>query len=342
MEKTTSIFKNLTKKDLFEVAPGVHCLQVVMVNVYFVKHSEKPHDWVLIDAGLQGSANRIKRAAEKIYGKGARPKAIIMTHGHFDHVGALKTLAHDWDVPVYAHMLELPYLTGRSSYPPPDPTVGGGAMAYMSRIYPSKPIDISPWVRKLPSDGHVPGLPGWTFVHTPGHTAGHVSFFREEDKVLIAGDAFITVNQESMLDVITQKQEIHGPPTYFTPNWDASKRSLERLMLLRPTVAATGHGLPMYGEEMLHQLEVLFHEFDQRAVPNQGRYIHEAAEADENGVISVPPPVPDNFPKIMAGVGLVALAGLATLAVRRRQRRRVTPEPDHEFAVDFTKKDINY
>ena len=67
-----------------------------------------------------------------LFGHGNRPAAILLTHGHFDHVGALKTLAEEWDVPVYAHTLELPYLTGRSSYPPPDPSVGGGAMAAMS------------------------------------------------------------------------------------------------------------------------------------------------------------------------------------------------------------------
>lgn len=334
MQNTNSVFESLKKDDLFAVAPGVSCLQVVMVNVYFVSNLEgKPGDWVLVDAGLQGSANRIKRAAEKLFGKGARPKAIIMTHGHFDHVGALRTLAHEWDVPVYAHLLELPYLTGRSSYPPPDPSVGGGAMAYMSFLYPKKPIDISPWVKKLPSDGHVPHLPGWTTVHTPGHSAGHVSFFRDQDRVLIAGDAFITVNQESMLDVITQKQEIHGPPTYFTSNWEASKRSVERLMLLRPTVAATGHGLPMAGEDMLHQLEQLVREFDERAVPAKGRYIHQAAETDENGVISVPPAVSDSFPKIMAGVGLITLAGLAALAVKqRRKNRAATIDADYDVS----------
>ena len=205
-------------------------------------------------------------------------------------------------------------------------------MAYMSWLYPKKPIDISPWVRKFPSDGHVPHLPGWTFVHTPGHTAGHVSFFREQDRVLIAGDAFITVNQESMLAVITQKQEIHGPPAYFTSNWEASKRSVERLMLLRPTVAATGHGLPMYGDHMLHQLEQLVREFEERAVPAHGRYVRHPAETDETGVIYVPPPVSDSFSKIMIGVGLVTLAGLTALVLRRRK---------NHFSFDESSYDVS-
>ncbi|MGV3587169.1 MAG: MBL fold metallo-hydrolase [Adhaeribacter sp.] len=316
---TKAIYQNLKRNDFLTVAPGVSCLQIVMVNVYLISDpADTSGNWVLVDAGLAGSANRIKRAAEKLYGKGTKPQAIILTHGHFDHVGALRQLLEEWDVPVYAHLLELPYLTGRSAYPPPDPTVGGGGMAFMSRIYPNKPIDIRRQVQALPNDGTVPHLSGWTFLHTPGHTAGHISLFRDSDSVLIAGDAFVTVRQESMLAVMTQKQEVHGPPAYYTPNWEAAKRSIERLLLLRPKVAATGHGLPMYGDELLDQLGLLFREFDERALPSQGRYVKQPAEADESGVISLPPPVPDPVPKVLVGVGLVALAGMAVLAIRRR------------------------
>src|SRR3712207_6371874 len=94
------------------VADGVTGLQIVMVNVFFVGEPGGP--WVLVDAGLPFSAGRIRRAAAAIYGEGAKPEAIILTHGHFDHVGALQVLAELWDVPVYAHRLELPYLDGRS------------------------------------------------------------------------------------------------------------------------------------------------------------------------------------------------------------------------------------
>src|SRR5688572_9417313 len=135
------------------------------------------------------------RAAESLFGPDAAPSAIVLTHGHFDHVGSLRELVRRWQVPIYAHELELPYLTGRSAYPPPDPTVGGGAMARLSPLYPRGPFDFGDRVRTLPADGAVPGAPGWTWIETPGHSPGHVSLFHVHDRLLVAGDAFVTTKQ---------------------------------------------------------------------------------------------------------------------------------------------------
>src|SRR2546430_14769453 len=107
-----------------EVAPGLSRIAHRIVNTYLVSDAESG-TWVLIDAGLPTSARRIFKIAEQRFGRKTRPAAIILTHGHFDHVGSLRKLLKRWDVPVYAHPLELPYLTGKSDYPPPDPRVGG-------------------------------------------------------------------------------------------------------------------------------------------------------------------------------------------------------------------------
>jgi len=309
----------------FAVAPGVTGLRIWFANVYTVSENDSPNSpWVLIDAGLINSNTRIMKFAEKKFGFQNKPSAILLTHGHFDHIGALHQLAVDWDVPVYAHLLELPYLTGRSNYPPPDPSVGGGAMAWLSWMYPKGPIDLGDRVASLPAGGLVPGLPDWRWIHTPGHTPGHVSFFRESDRTLIAGDAFVTVNQESLLAVIQQTPEIHRPPAYFTPNWRLAKQSVRDLADLTPETVATGHGMPMRGETMQLQLRELADNFETIAIPLQGRYVNQPARVDEQGAVVFVPPAGPNplMPKILIGLGAALVAGAAIFSYIRGRKHK--------------------
>lgn len=328
MEATEN--KNLPwSKHTFQVAPDVWGLKTIFVNLYFISNPD--NSWVLVDAGVYGFAGKIKEAAADLFGEGNRPRAILLTHGHFDHIGAVKELANEWEVPVYAHPLEVPYLTGKSSYPPPDPTVGGGGMAYMSFLYPKAPIDITNSIELLPEDGTVPALPEWHWVHTPGHTAGHVSFFRERDRFLIAGDAFITRHGESMTAVLTQKKEVHGPPAYFTTDWAAAHHSVEKLADLNPKTAATGHGKPMRAQQLQWQLEDLVHNFWIKAVPEKGRYVNAPAITDEQGVISVPPSQNSKTTTALTVAGVAVVAGAAVLALRNRNVKRRRREIEEEF-----------
>jgi glyoxylase-like metal-dependent hydrolase (beta-lactamase superfamily II) len=256
-----------------EVTPDLARLRHLFVNLYLFGDAK---GWVLIDAGLPGAADDIERAAEERFGPGNKPLAIILTHGHFDHVGALGTLPQKWDVPVYAHELELPYITGRLDYPPPDPSVGKGMMALMSVAYPNKGIDLGGRAQVLPDDHSIPGMPGWRWIHTPGHTQGHVSLFRDQDRCLIAGDAFVTTRQESLYAVATQEEVVHAPPAYFTPDWSAARLSVQRLHELSPEIAATGHGTPMRGQALRDGLTKLVDEFDIIGIPDQGRYVPKA------------------------------------------------------------------
>lgn len=255
-----------------EIAPDVAYKQLAIVNVMFVGLPQAGDGgWVLIDAGLFGSAAAIRSAARARFGGDGRPSAIVMTHGHFDHVGSLATLARDWDVPVYAHPAELPFLNGTESYPPADPNVGGGLMARLSPLFPTSPVDVGQWLRALPPDGSVPPLAEWRAVHTPGHAPGHISLWRARDRLLIAGDAVVTTQQESVYAAITQEPQMHGPPMYFTPDWASAKRSVAALAALEPDLVITGHGAAMQGPELRAALHRLAEQFDDIAVPENRR-----------------------------------------------------------------------
>ncbi|SHL04271.1 MBL fold metallo-hydrolase [Hymenobacter psychrotolerans] len=309
---------------LLHVVPGIWGLRNVFVNLYYVRNPDAPTDpWVLVDAGLPGAGSKIQHNAEALFGPDSPPAAILLTHGHFDHVGALPDLLETWpDVVVYAHPLELPYLRGMSSYPPPDPSVGGGAMAAMSFLYPKKPLDLGQRVQPLPADGSVPHLPGWRWLHTPGHTPGHVSFFREQDKTLLAGDAFVTVQAESGLATLTQQQEVNGPPAYFTQDWEQAAASVAKLAALQPAVAATGHGIPMRGNRLRQQLLELAQHFAERAVPAHGRYVGHPATADETGVTYVPPVPKTGIPLWVVGA---TLAASLFVIIRQQEQRSKRP-----------------
>jgi glyoxylase-like metal-dependent hydrolase (beta-lactamase superfamily II) len=300
-----------------QIAAGVFRFRTLMVNVYFVSDGVSRTGWTLIDTGFPGYAASIRREAARIFDR--PPSAILMTHAHFDHSGGLPRLADEWRLPVYAHPLELPYLTGESPYPPPDPTVGGGAQSWLSPLFPRGPIDVGRRVHMLPENGVVPTLPGWRWLLTDGHSPGHVSFLRESDRTLIAGDAVVTTRQESLIDVLRQRPIVWRPPAFFTCDWTAARRSVERVAGLHPNVLATGHGVPLEGADMRNGLRDLVQRFD-AVMPSSGRYVPYPAVTDAHGIVHLPPrpALVMNSAAIAASVSAAAL-GVAIIAAARRR-----------------------
>ena len=278
-----------TGSGVIEVTPDLAFRRLTLVNVAFFGPVGAPdRGWVLIDAGLPDSTAEIMAAASHRFGVLSRPSAIILTHGHFDHVGAVAELATRWDVPVFAHPLERPYLDGRAAYPPPDPHVGGGLMSLVSRLYPREPVDVGGRLEMLPTDGSLPDMPGWRWIHTPGHSVGHVSLWRETDRTLLSADAVITTAQESAYAVALARTELHGPPKYFTQDWPSARRSVKRLASLDPEILLSGHGLAVHGQAVRDALHRLARDFDKVAHPADAHYQLHPARA-EDGTAYVPP-----------------------------------------------------
>ncbi|MDB5193159.1 MAG: fold metallo-hydrolase [Segetibacter sp.] len=255
-----------------EVTQDVYYYTNQIVNIVMIG-DPNAGNWVLVDAGMPKSGNEIEKAAYKRFGENSRPSAIILTHGHFDHVGSLVHLIEKWNVPVYAHTLEFPYLSGTLKYPEPDTTVEGGMLAKISSIYPNEPFNIREVLQPLPADMSVPGLPGWKWIHVPGHSPGQVALFRETDRILISADSVITVQQDSFYKVLVQKTEVCGPPVYLTTDWLSAKASAEKLAVLNPEVMISGHGTAMQGEALRDGLQKLITKFDEVAVPSHGKFV---------------------------------------------------------------------
>jgi glyoxylase-like metal-dependent hydrolase (beta-lactamase superfamily II) len=310
MPQLEKVYSSRNQRRAEYVAEDVAYLTIGFVNVYFIGAPGGP--WVLVDTGLPRTASWTLQAAAELFG--SEPDAIILTHGHIDHAGAVDDLSRAWRVPVYAHPLELPYLKGKSDYPPRDSSMGG-AIAQMARLIPTRGMNLGRRVHALPEDGTIPGLEGWRWIHTPGHTHGHISLFRDSDRVLLAGDAVATVDMDSWSALAAELPHIARPAAPFTTDWEAAQESVRALFALRPSVVAAGHGVPVFGSAIMPALRALVTDFP---LPRRGRYRTQPAIADARGVLEVPPPVSDPYPALVLGAAIGAFIGIGLLRQRRR------------------------
>lgn len=144
------------------------CLGMVMTNVYFLQN-EETKEMLIVDPA--DNADAIIRKVEAMQGI---PKAILLTHGHFDHIMAAKDVAEKYNIPIYAYETEKRLLE--------DPSLNLSGMTGRSTFTLTPDI--------LVKEGDEPEIPGFKFkvLHTPGHTAGSCCYYFYEDNVLISGD----------------------------------------------------------------------------------------------------------------------------------------------------------
>ena len=236
-----------------ELAPDVHCLGPhgrSQTNVYFVRSSDS---WVLVDAGWESDLPRIEEAAAALIGHDAAPAAIILTHDHPDHAGAAPALAARWACRVYVHRAELAIARGSFAAMwrhagPLDRYVILPAISALGRRRRDAMLErqsLASVVETLEPDGEIPHLPGWRWVPTPGHTPGHVSFFRAVDGVLISGDALVTLEVNTLAGMVRGRGGLSGPPWYTTADRASAHASIRALAGLEPRVLASGHGQPL-------------------------------------------------------------------------------------------------
>jgi len=224
------------------VAPRLARLGIVFVNVYALGEPGGP--WVLVDAGLRGSEGYIRRAAEGRFGAMARPEGIVLTHGHFDHVGFAARARAELDVPVWVHTNDVPLARKPWRYMHERPRA-----FYLSTQVRALPI-IAAFLRHRAfwppplrdasrfDDGSlvVPGSP--RVVFTPGHTLGHCALHFPDRDAVIAGDALVT------LDPYTARTGPRLVARAATADSERAMAALEPLEKTQARIVLPGHGPP--------------------------------------------------------------------------------------------------
>lgn len=206
---------------MYELAPGLRLLPsrpAYAFNVYVVGS-------VIVDAATKHAAKRILRDVEDI-----DITAHAVTHAHSDHQGSSAAIVAALGVPFWAPAAEADALrTGDAR----GLTNENAITRWQARNWrgPALPVD-----RELSEGDELDA--GFVALETPGHSPGHMSFWRESDRVLIAGDVLFGRHP------ITGRPGLHEPPARFSPDPALNRAQIRRLAALRPSLVVFGHGRP--------------------------------------------------------------------------------------------------
>lgn len=202
-----------------EVAKGVDMLELDFhgnkIHPVLVRDKEMA---ILIDTGFPGQIEDLRLAIEQTGVSLDQLKVIILTHQDVDHIGNLPDMLQkpNHSITVYAHELDKPYIQGEL------PLLKD---SHLQNPPKGKVSDILVDHQELPFCG------GIHVIHTPGHTAGHISLYLKQSKTLIAGDSMYSVNGKL--------QGIHTPTT---PDIDSARRSLRKYLNFDVASVVCYHG----------------------------------------------------------------------------------------------------
>ncbi len=205
-----------------ELAEDVYLLRGMppnAINVYLVGD-------VLIDAATKQGEKRIMRQLD-----GRRVTAHALTHAHPDHQGASHAICERLGIPLWCGQGDIPAMETpggiKNSQGP------GWLNRFQDRFWTGPP---HPVARALAEGDEVAGF---IVLETPGHSRGHVAYWRESDRVLILGDVLNGMN------LLTGVRGLHEPPRIFTPDPPRNRESARRLAALEPALVCFGHGPPL-------------------------------------------------------------------------------------------------
>lgn len=188
------------------------------INVYLIGD-------VLIDAATRRGGRRILKQLE-----GRTVGAHALTHAHPDHQGASKEVCEALGIPLWCHELDADAME-QGTIPDRQPSHPINRVIAKFWLGPPYPV-----ARRL-QEGDV--VAGFEVLHVPGHSAGHVAFWRESDRALIVGDVFTNI------DTFTGLPGLHEPKRIFTPDPARNRDSARRLAALEPDLVCFGHGRPL-------------------------------------------------------------------------------------------------
>ncbi|MGK9220387.1 MBL fold metallo-hydrolase [Microbacterium barkeri] len=224
------------------VAEGVHRLDVAHVNCYLVV---RPDGMTLVDAGLPGTWGALREVLGHLRATPADIDAVVLTHGHFDHVGIARRLQRAHETPVHVHardrrLARHPYLYRPERARPPYLARYPRALPVLGDMVLHGALGVrGVTARASLANGHPLDVPGSPVpLWTPGHTDGHCALLFDEIGILFSGDAIVT------LDPYTAETGPRLVANAATADSRAALASLDALAQVEAPLMLPGHGEP--------------------------------------------------------------------------------------------------